>query len=341
MTSMRENAGSLIAGKSAGESREWNWHPALPIDTSPVFETPPRPFASLRWYRDAWLPVSELALYLVIAIAVWAWLQPGPEQTQTFEPGWIAAIWLRNIVMMTAFATFLHLWLYTWKKQGDALRYDRRGPTAVARSFAFGRQLWDNVAYALLSGVTIWTIYETVLWWGYANGALPTVTFAANPIWFVLWFPLIGIWYSFHFYWMHRFLHWGPMYRKVHSVHHRNIAVGPWSGFSMHPIEHVLYMSSLLIHLVAPSHPIHMLFHIYWLTLATATSHSGYEALLLGQTARMKMGNFFHQLHHRYFECNYGNSEMPWDRWFGSFHDGTAEGLKKVRARKQPISLKR
>ena len=53
------------------------------------------------------------------------------------------------------------------------------------------------------------------------------------------------------------------------------------------------------------------------------------------------MGTFFHQLHHRYFECNYGTAEMPWDRWFGSFHDGTAEGLKRVRARKKPISLKK
>ena len=103
--------------------------------------------------------------------------------------------------MLVAFATILHLWLYTWKKQGDALRYDRRGPTAKARIFAFGSQLWDNVAYSLISGVSIWTIYEAGLWWGYANSVLPTVTLSANPVWFVLWFPLIGVWYSFHFYW--------------------------------------------------------------------------------------------------------------------------------------------
>jgi len=76
-------------------------------------------------------------------------------------------------------------------------------------------------------------------------------------------------------------------------------------------------------------------------TLATATSHSGYDALIIGKSGRIDMGTFFHQLHHRYFECNYGTAEMPWDRWFGSFHDGTAEGLKRVRARKKPISLKK
>ena len=47
------------------------------------------------------------------------------------------------------------------------------------------------------------------------------------------------------------------------------------------------------------------------------------------------MGDFFHQLHHRYFECNYGTVEMPWDRWFGSFHDGTAQATADTRARKK------
>jgi len=144
-----------------------------------------------------------------------------------------------------------------------------------------------------------------------------------SVLWFVVWFPLIGVWYSFHFYWVHRFLHWKPMYIRFHSVHHRNVTIGPWSGFSMHPVEHMLYLSSLFLHLLVPSHPIHMLFHVYWLTLATATSHSGYESLVVG-SGRTTIATFFHQLHHRYFTCNYGNLELPMDRWFGSFHDGTS-----------------
>ncbi len=36
--------------------------------------------------------------------------------------------------------------------------------------------------------------------------------------------------------------------------------------------------------------------------------------------------DYFHYVHHRYFECNYGNPVVPFDRWFGTFHDGSAEG---------------
>jgi lathosterol oxidase len=38
-----------------------------------------------------------------------------------------------------------------------------------------------------------------------------------------------------------------------------------------------------------------------------------------------------HQLHHRYFDCNYGSNETPWDKIFGSFHDGTGAGNEYIK----------
>ncbi len=251
------------------------------------------------------------------------------------------AVWVRNMIMMTVFATALHLWLYTWSKQDNAYRFMRIRPTEQNDKFLGGQQLRDNVFWVLVSGVSIWSMYEVGFWLAYANGYAPFITFAENPIWFVLWFPLIGIWYSFHFYWAHRFLHWKPMYDRFHSVHHRNVTIGPWSGLSMHPVEHLIYISSLLIHLIIPSNPIHMLFHIYWLTLATATSHSGYESLVVGQSGRVTISTFFHQLHHRYFSCNYGNLELPMDRWFGSFNDGSSVETRRLFKKMREKNVKR
>ena len=50
------------------------------------------------------------------------------------------------------------------------------------------------------------------------------------------------------------------------------------------------------------------------------------------------MGDFFHQLHHRYFECNYGTIEMPWDRLFGTFHDGSGAATRRTRDRKRRMA---
>jgi len=39
----------------------------------------------------------------------------------------------------------------------------------------------------------------------------------------------------------------------------------------------------------------------------------------------LKAGNYLHYLHHRYFTVNFGNDVFPFDRWYGSFHDGSPE----------------
>ncbi|MEL6736304.1 MAG: sterol desaturase family protein, partial [Pseudomonadota bacterium] len=66
-------------------------------------------------------------------------------------------------------------------------------------------------------------------------------------------------------------------------------------------------------------------------------SHSGFEKLVVNDSPQLRMGVYFHQLHHRYFECNYGNAEMPWDRWFGTYHDGSETALRTILKRKQKM----
>ena len=103
----------------------------------------------------------------------------------------------------------------------------------------------------------------------------------------------------------------------------------------MHPVEHALYFSQLLIFLILPAHPVHILFIFHWQLLGAPSGHSGYEAVFAKNKARLLVGGFFHQLHHRYFECNYGNPPMPWDKWFGSFHDGSPEATERVKERRR------
>ncbi|MHC8509964.1 MAG: sterol desaturase family protein [Rhodospirillales bacterium] len=316
----------------AGPAAEWNWRPALPLQSSPLCDWPPRPLAFLAWTARVWLPMSEHLVYAGLALAVCAWLTPPLHTMTTPEAGWIASVWARNLIMFAVWAGFLHGWFYVWRIQGGALRFDRNEPLARHKMFLFGYQVHDNMFWALAGGVTVWTFYECLMWLAFANGVAPMISFSENPVWFAALFVLIPIGESVHFYAVHRLLHWRPLYRLAHALHHRNTSVGPWSGISMHPVEHLLYFSSVFVHLVIPSHPAHVVFHMCWLTLGAASSHSGYQALLAGPV-RVPLGTFFHQLHHRYFECNYGNTETPvWDRLAGSFHDGTPEAARRVRA---------
>jgi lathosterol oxidase len=159
--------------------------------------------------------------------------------------------------------------------------------------------------------------------WAMSNGHLPTLLLPDETSWLILLILLIPAWETIYFFLIHKLIHWPPLYRRVHYLHHRNINVGPWSGLSMHPIEHLLYFGSLLIHFFVPSSPMLIIFHLQYYALTAATTHTGFQGLNVGSKMLLALGTFHHQLHHRYFECNYGGLEVPLDQWTGNFHDGT------------------
>ncbi|MAI58385.1 MAG: hypothetical protein CML56_05305 [Rhodobacteraceae bacterium] len=70
-------------------------------------------------------------------------------------------------------------------------------------------------------------------------------------------FPFFILWGSFHFYWVHRVLHWPPLYRISHARHDRNVNVGPWSVISMHPVDCLLFSTSFIIHFCSNPPPAH------------------------------------------------------------------------------------
>ncbi len=316
----------------------WNHVPAVPIAVSPFSSWPPDPARMGRWLAQRWFRIAENAILVVLGLGVWLLTQPPLQDMAQLHWSWIATIWARNLVLMILVAGGLHWFFYQRKGQGKTLKFDGRDLAVNGRQFSFGGQVRDNVFWTLGSGVTFWTAYEVLMFWAMANGFAPLLGgLAQNPVWFVLLYLLTPVWISFHFYWVHRALHWGPLYKLAHALHHRNVNVGPWSGLSMHPVEHIVFFSSVLIHLVVPAHPLHILFHMQHQSLTAATSHTGFESLLVEDKQTLALGTFHHQMHHRYFEVNYGNLEMPWDKWFGSFHDGTPEThtrLKERRARR-------
>lgn len=315
----------------------WNHQPQTPLTISPLFVWPLRPLELLRWVWSSWFLVSERLILVAVAFISVIWFQPPLDETRTLAFGWIAEIYVRNFLLMFAVAGALHLYFYTFTKQGQRLKYDPRPLMVKGKQFTLGGQIRDNMFWTLGSGVLVWTAYEVLLFWAMANGYAPVLMWSDNPAWFVALFLLIPLWESFYFYWIHRLLHVPFFYKHVHALHHRNINVGPWSGLSMHPVEHLIFLGSVLIHFVVPANPVHILYHMQYLTLTAATTHCGFEGLVVKDKNRLKLGTFHHQMHHRYFECNYGSLEVPWDKVFGSFHDGSVEADDRMKERRKRI----
>jgi sterol desaturase/sphingolipid hydroxylase (fatty acid hydroxylase superfamily) len=169
------------------------------------------------------------------------------------------------------------------------------------------------------------------MWWAYANNLLPLAEIASGPVYFCVLMLLIPIWRNIHFYLIHRLIHWKPLYDYVHYLHHKNVNVGPWSGIAMHPVEHLIFFSSVLIHVIVPSHPLHMMFTLLQSALGPGLSHAGFDELVFGDEKALRNDRYFHYLHHRYHNVNYGESNVPIDKWVGSFHDGSEESTQHFR----------
>ena len=225
-----------------------------------------------------------------------------------------------------------HLYLHTYEQQGDNYRYNSQKLQKGINKWLFNNQTYENIFWSCASGCLVWSLYEIIFMWLYANEKLNSINFDSNPIYYCLLFALIPLWQVCYFYFSHRLTHWKPLYKWVHYLHHKNVNTGPWSGLSMHPIEHIIYFGTVLIHLFIPSDPLHVVWHLIFNGLAPAAGHSGYNEIAINRKSDKSLphASYFHYLHHKYFECNYGELLFPFDKWFGTFHDGTEESRKKI-----------
>jgi lathosterol oxidase len=236
----------------------WNWHPSVPLQMPPLFAWPPKPIESLKFIFGKGFMLSQMLIYVLLAIITWKYLLPPMEQWATFSVGWVAHVFLLNTFLSLFVAGGLHLYFHTFKKQGSVHKYERRDLARKNKAFLFNNQNKDNMFLSLTSGGVFWTAWQVLYMWAYANNYLPWTSFSSNPVWFVTLFLILAMWGSMHFYFVHRLIHWPPLYKVAHALHHKNVVIGPWSGLAMHPIEHFIYFSVAIGHLIIASHPIHL-----------------------------------------------------------------------------------
>ena len=298
----------------------------------PVFEWPPRPLAALRWLPNYFVPWNTA--YLVVAAGLWWLATPSTTTMATLGLGWVLAILVRNLAVVTVFYSNAHWTLYRRRSQAERYKFNRAWPRPAQGNRTLGSQHRETVFWSLISGVPIWTAWEATTLWLLSSGRIPALSWSDNPSWFVALFVFILLFREVHFYLIHRAIHWRPLYRTVHRLHHRNVNPSPWSGLSMHPVEHALYFSAMALHWVVASHPLHVIYTGVHLALAPIPGHLGFERIQVGR-ATIGTNGYAHYLHHKLFEVNYGDGLIPLDRWFGSFHDGSPEAGEQLERRRR------
>lgn len=313
-----------------------NWVPDRRCDFGPLFSWPTKPVALVRWFVTGYV-LSWQLLFFLVAAAAWFLATPAVETMSTLRPGWIGVVLVRNLAIVVAWYGLWHVRLVVRRAQETTTKYNAKFPADSSR-FTFGNQTKDNMFWSLASGVPMVTAFEVIGLWLFASGRIPWLRWAEDPVWIVAIMLLVPIWREVHFYAVHRLIHAPALYKTVHSLHHRNTNPGPWSGLSMHPLEHFGYFSAMAIHWIVPSHPLHMMFNQFHLLMAPVPGHAGFERVEVGPVSLDTHG-YAHYLHHKLFEVNYSDGAVPLDRWFGSFHDGSPEAMARIRAKRSVAAV--
>eukprot|EP00913_Durusdinium_trenchii_P023826 g22376.t1 len=259
------------------------------------------------------------------------------ERRREWKVGWVSSIVLYNLLCEIVLCSFWHYFTYvsdTYEslmknglKMNPANQYEPQGKAKMLTSSS--GQLELEITFTTLGWLqsAFWQCLFTTLW---ARGALPVyMNFWEYPLYSLLLLWLVAYWREIHFYCAHRGMHpwWDRdngllsgdlgafLYRHVHSLHHKSYNPGPWSGLSMHPVEHLLYYTcATLPPLLIAVHPLHFLYTKFHADIAPIGGHSGMEEPMGGAD--------YHYLHHAKFECNYGVPfPVNFDKVFGTWAD--------------------
>ena len=313
-------------------NKRGDWAPNGATQIAPLFVWPPQPLNFLKWLPSYFLPWN--VVFTALGAIYWFWLTPGVDAMKTLSAGWVAYLLARNLAGVLLIYGALELRLYVRRRQGTSFKFNAKWPAdSPSNVFMFKSQNIDNMIRTFGTGIPVWTAYEAFELWCYSNGYGPWTTFARHPIWLIGFGLVIPIFHEFHFYCIHRLIHAPVLYKYIHSVHHNSINPSPWSSLSMHPVEHLLYWSDSLIHLILPSHPLLLLYHLHVTGTGAVVGHVGFNKVVVGEESAIDTHAFTHYLHHKYFEVNYADGTVPLDKLFGTWHDGTKAGQALMDAR--------
>jgi len=123
---MKQKSDGTTESKKIGRSREWNYHPALPIQLAPFFDRPFKPKAALQWLRGTWLKITPPVSHLFFAVLVYTCFWPALAEMEVFSVDWAMRIFTINMMAVVILASALHAYLYVFSKQEMRLKFDVR-----------------------------------------------------------------------------------------------------------------------------------------------------------------------------------------------------------------------
>lgn len=132
----------------------------------------------------------------------------------------------------------------------------------------------------------------------------------------LLQFPSFLLFTDCGIYFIHRALHWPPVYKALHKPHHKWIVCTPFASHAFHPVDG--YLQSLPYHVYPFLFPLHKISYLFLFTFVNFWTVMIHDGEYLSNDPVVN-GAACHTIHHLYFNYNYGQFTTLWDRLGGSY----------------------
>ncbi|MCA9693101.1 MAG: sterol desaturase family protein [Myxococcales bacterium] len=127
---------------------------------------------------------------------------------------------------------------------------------------------------------------------------------------------LAFLWSDATAYYIHRAIHTRWLYRHIHRHHHRYVATTPFVTIAMHPLELISQQIAIFTLLfVLPVYAPAFVALLIYILAYNIIDHSGVK---LTSRIPWQPSSRFHDDHHRFFHCNFGQHLSLWDRLHGT-----------------------
>ncbi|KAI5953559.1 ERG3 [Candida jiufengensis] len=117
-------------------------------------------------------------------------------------------------------------------------------------------------------------------------------------------------------YFIHRWLHWPSVYKRLHKPHHKWIVCTPFASHAFHPVDG--WAQSLPYHLYPLFFPLHKVLYLFLFTFVNFWTVMIHDGNYMSNDPVVN-GTACHTIHHLYFNYNYGQFTTLWDRIGNSY----------------------
>lgn len=225
------------------------------------------------------------------------------------------------------------LFFYVWKKT-------KYFYLKIQQSFPDKKHVSREIGYCIVSSL----IFGGVIWLvnlasheGYTRVYRPIDKY--GYVYFVFSIFLMIFIHDAYFYWSHRLLHWKPLFKKVHIIHHLSVNPTPFSAYAFHPVEALMQAGVIpLVVFTVPYNPLTLSIFLSYALIMNILGHMGFE-VFPRRFATKKMSSWHntpthHNMHHRFVKYNFGLYFNIWDRLMKTNHPHYVKTFDEVVARR-------